>query len=116
MLRPIRSIVMRSSALALCVYAWGNLVVGAASAQERWAARTGAPSVYQTESYAGSSQYGTGAPVPAAVELGAWDGNTPLSQATPVGDGPPAEQWIAAPADRSPYLDTQVGGNPAWDG
>ena len=43
--------------------------------------------------------------VPAAVDMGAWDGNVPLSQPNPVRRRPPAEQWIAAPADRSPYVD-----------
>jgi hypothetical protein len=115
MLRPIRSIVMRSSALALCVCAWAAMG-GDARGQQSWTSGAGTSSPYQMTAWNNSGQYGNSPPVPAAIEMGAWDGTVPMSQPTPVADSPPPEQWIAAPADRSPYVDAQVYGEPAWDG
>jgi Protein of unknown function (DUF1207) len=86
-----------------------------ARAEQSWMTDASASSV-QLASWNGDSQYGSASPVPAAVDLGAWDGNTPLTQPTVVADGPPAERWIAAPADRSPYVDTEVYGDPGWEG
>ncbi len=75
-----------------------------------------ASSAYQLASWSDDSSYGNATPVPVAVELGAWDGHMPMSQPTAVAEGPPAERWIAAPADRSPYVDTEIYGDPAWEG
>ena len=99
---------------ALCVCAW-SAIGGAVGAAEFWSADPSGSSAYQLASSNDDWQYAT-APVPAAVELGAWDGNMPLAQPTQVADGPPAERWIAAPADRSPYVETEVYGDPAWEG
>jgi hypothetical protein len=46
--------------------------------------------------------------VPAAVDLGAWDGNSPHAYSTTTEPLPPGETWIAPPVEHSPYLDADV--------
>lgn len=111
---PTRSIVRRSSALALCVCALS--AGGRFAAAQSGTTNSGPPVVYQMTPWNGGSQYGSGTTVPAAVELGAWDGNMPLAQATPVPEGPPSERWITAPSAESGYVDTDVYGDPHWEG
>jgi len=119
MLRRPRSIVTRTCALALWLcagLATFGIAIGSASAQEGWSTEANPSSVYQLVSWNDDSPYGNAAPVPAAVELGAWDGSTPLSQPTSMAQAPPNETWIAAPADRSSYVDAEVYGDPDWEG
>ena len=93
--------VMRLCALALCAVVFPS-IVAIATAQPRWSTATGTNPVVLTswaDPSSGGTHYG-GTAVPAAVDVGAWDGSPQpqsrqLTQATPPGD-----DWIAAPADR----------------
>jgi hypothetical protein len=74
-----------------------------------------AASTYQLTAWSDDASYER-AGVPAAVDLGAWDGTTPPAQAIPVAPNQPYhETWISAPPDRS-YLDAEIHGDPGWVG
>ena len=77
MLRPIRSIVMRSSARC-CVCAHASAIGGAARGQQSWTSGFRRIVAVSNDRLERCAQYGNSPPVPAAVELGAWDGTVPL--------------------------------------
>jgi hypothetical protein len=111
----LRSIVMRLCALALLLWA-------APSSRGQNAAGAGPlqPSVYRPVRTVWATDAGDedSSPVPAAVDLGAWNGMVPaadqpeLNQPVPVGDA-----WISAPKlNHSIVAPGDYFADPAWDG
>ncbi len=117
----LRSIVMRLCALALLLWGFSlhaRLSRGQSSESVDPAPRQ--PSVYRPVRTVWATDAGDelSSPVPAAVDLGAWNGMVPaaeqpeLNQPVPVGDA-----WISAPRDRQAIVEPgDYFADPSWDG
>jgi len=117
----LRSIVMRWCALVLLL--WGFSLHARCSRgqnSESVGAAPLQPSVYRPVRTVWTTDAGDvqSSPVPAAVDLGAWNGMVPaaeqpeLNQPVPVGDA-----WISAPKNRHSIVEPgDYFANPAWDG
>ncbi|HEX2473440.1 MAG TPA: DUF1207 domain-containing protein [Lacipirellulaceae bacterium] len=117
----LRSIVMRTCAIALVL--WGfSLAAPFSRGQSADSVGTAPrqPSVYRPVRTVWATDAGDeySSPVPAAVDLGAWNGMVPaanqpeLNQPIPVGDA-----WISAPNERHPIFEPgDYFADPAWDG
>ncbi len=108
MMRSRRWFVKRVCALALLLLSW---MTGApvAYAQAEWTAPPVVTYPVQQTSWTGGTDSGySSAPVPAAVELGAWDGNTTTLQPPQAGHGATdGETWITSTSEAQQPVGTE---------